>query len=228
MDHRELTGKTEDHLELVPELDVYVHQDICKPLLALKKEAKKEGFDLCVASGYRSYERQERIWNNKTSGKAPVLDSRGEKVDGGTLSPQELVYAVCRWSAIPGASRHHWGTDVDVYDQNALPSSDYKVQLSPQEVEEQGIFAPFHEWLDSRIKNNKTHGFMRPYQRDTGGIYPERWHLSFLKVAGKYQEDYTFDFFCQMLDEASFHLQNIVHIHRQDIYSRFICRNKAD
>ena len=37
-----------------------------------------------------------------------------------------------RWSAIPGSSRHHWGTDLDVYDAAAV-TPDYQVQLTPQE-----------------------------------------------------------------------------------------------
>ena len=225
---QELSGKTEGHVRFLSELGISVHRDICKPLLALRRDAKKEGFDLCVASGYRSYQRQEVIWNNKTSGKTPVLDNQGEEIDAKTLSSTQLVYAICRWSAIPGTSRHHWGTDVDVYDKNALPSPDYKVRLSPMEVEDKGIFAPFHEWLDARIGNDTAYGFTRPYRKDTGGIYPERWHLSFQEVAARYQQDYTFDFFCTMLGEASFNLEDVVHAHREDIYSRFISNGKTN
>ena len=53
----------------------------------------------------------------------------------------------CDFSALPGASRHHWGTDIDVYDANAV-SSDYVVQLSLKEVGSGGVFDSLHKWLD--------------------------------------------------------------------------------
>ena len=51
--------------------------------------------------------------------------------------------------AIPGTSRHHWGTDLDVYDAAALPA-DYRLELSPAEVAPGGLFDSLHRWLDER------------------------------------------------------------------------------
>ena len=36
------------------------------------------------------------------------------------LSPAERIEAILRWSALPGASRHHWGTDLDLIDAHAI------------------------------------------------------------------------------------------------------------
>ncbi|MCZ8486094.1 D-alanyl-D-alanine carboxypeptidase family protein [Vibrio lentus] len=30
-------------------------------------------------------------------------------------SEQQKLSAILRWSALPGASRHHWGCDFDVF-----------------------------------------------------------------------------------------------------------------
>ena len=90
--------------------------------------------------------------------------------------------AILRYSAIPGTSRHHWGTDLDVYDAAALPA-DYRLQLSPQEVAPGGLFDPLHRWLDERMAAGASQGFFRPYARDSGGVAPERWHLSFAPLA---------------------------------------------
>ncbi|NIM47861.1 MAG: D-alanyl-D-alanine carboxypeptidase family protein, partial [Gemmatimonadales bacterium] len=83
-----------------------------------------------------------------------------------------------RWSALPGASRHHWGTDLDVYDLAARPEG-YEVELIPEEVDAGGMFGPLHEWLDGRIAADAAFGFFRPYERDRQGVAPERWHLSY-------------------------------------------------
>ena len=36
--------------------------------------------------------------------------------------------AILLWSALPGASRHHWGTDFDVFDRAAVPP-DYRAAV---------------------------------------------------------------------------------------------------
>ena len=99
-----------------------------------------------------------------------------------SLSAEQQLHAILRFSAIPGTSRHHWGTDLDVFDAAALPQ-DYQLQLSPQEVAPGGMFDPLHCWLDQRMAAGEVHGFFRPYGQDRGGVAPERWHLSYAPMA---------------------------------------------
>lgn len=161
-----------------------VHRAIVAPLSALRADAAKAGFDLRLVSGYRSFDRQLVIWNAKASGTRAVLDSAGVQLDINTLSESELINAIMRWSALPGASRHHWGSDIDVYDAAAVGAG-YAVQLTPDEVADSGVFGPMHQWLDLQFRNGGGHGFFRPYGEDRGGIAPERWHLSYAPLAAK-------------------------------------------
>ncbi len=39
------------------------------------------------------------------------------------LSDLEKCKAMLRWSAVPGASRHHWGTEIDIFDPDLLPEN---------------------------------------------------------------------------------------------------------
>ena len=103
------------------------------------------------------------------------------------MSPEEIVFAILRWSALPGGSRHHWGTDFDVIDAAAVPE-DFRVQLTPEEVADRGVFGPFHCWLDERIAEGKSYGLFRPYAVDRGGVAPERWHLSYAPRAREFQD----------------------------------------
>ena len=89
------------------------------------------------------------------------MDAKGQTVDIEALTPWELAQAILRWSALPGASRHHWGTDFDIYDRRAMPEG-YQIQLTPDEVEGAGLFAPMHNWLDDFLNSDQTH-FYRPY-----------------------------------------------------------------
>ena len=148
----------------------------------LREDAREAGFDLAVASSFRSYERQLAIWNGKASGVRPVHDDAGRPVAMAELAPVAQLHAILRYSAIPGASRHHWGTDLDVYDAAAV-KADYQLQLSPREVAPGGVFDRLHCWLDQRMAAGESRGFFRPYGSDNGGVAPERWHLSYAPLA---------------------------------------------
>ncbi|MEE8116250.1 MAG: D-alanyl-D-alanine carboxypeptidase family protein, partial [Gemmatimonadales bacterium] len=86
-------------------LGARVHEEVVEPFRSLKREARTAGFDLRILSGYRSFEQQLSIWNRKASGKLAVLDGDAVPLDVEALSEQELVFAILRWSALPGASR---------------------------------------------------------------------------------------------------------------------------
>ena len=95
------------------------------------------------------------------------------------LRPAARVAAILNWSAPPGGSRHHWGTEIDVYDRSALKPG-ARLQLVPAEYRTGGPFAELTAWLDD---NMDRWGFYRPYVTDRGGVAPEPWHLSHAPTA---------------------------------------------
>ncbi len=161
-----------------------VHRDIALPWRNLQASAARAGFTLTAASAYRDYDRQLQIWNDKASGLRPVFDDDGHPVPMAQLDDTARLFAILRFSALPGASRHHWGTDLDVYDRAAV-DSDYAVQLTATEVEHPGPFAPLHDWLDQQIANACSEGFYRPYCGQNA-LAAERWHLSHRPTAGAF------------------------------------------
>ncbi|WP_428820506.1 M15 family metallopeptidase [Microbulbifer sp. MCCC 1A16149] len=182
-----LFGLTDAHVILEPVSGQLMHPEALTAFDQLRRDARKAGFDPKVVSGFRDFERQRTIWNAKASGQRPVLDSAGQPLDVARMSPEEIVFAILRWSALPGGSRHHWGTDFDVIDAAAVPE-DYRVQLTPEEVADEGVFGPFHCWLDERIAEGHSYGLFRPYGADRGGVAPERWHLSYAPRAKEFQQ----------------------------------------
>ena len=171
----QLTGKASDHLEevWVGEKAFLVHPKVTHALMTLREAALEAGFDLCVASGFRDYDRQKAIWNRKMSGEAAVLDSHSRPLDAQSLTIAERIHAIMRWSAVPGASRHHWGTDFDVYARNLLPRHT-SLKLEPWEYHT-GHQQPFYLWLSHTLQD---YGFFFPYNTDRGGVAPEPWHIS--------------------------------------------------
>ena len=156
----------------------------------LAADARASGFELRIASAFRSYDRQCAIFNGKACGKRPVFDDADREVDLSSLDRNAQVDAILRFSALPGASRHHWGTDIDVVDAAAVPAG-YEVALSAAEVAPGGVFDPLHRWLDQRIADGESRGFYRPYATDRDGVAPERWHLSYAPLATALQPAMT-------------------------------------
>ncbi|MCZ6831047.1 MAG: M15 family metallopeptidase [Gammaproteobacteria bacterium] len=216
----QLTGQVETHLVYAG--DGRALQTACWEAFGqLQQAAIADGFDLQIASAFRSFERQLEIWNSKVRGERPVHDDQGVNLDLDKLEPLEKVHAIMRFSALPGASRHHWGTDLDVFDAAVVPV-DYQVQLSPAEVAPDGIFAGLHAWLDVRIAADQAFGFERPYGVDGGGVAPERWHLSYAPLARDYLSNLTVAVLVAALRDSGLELLGPVLEHLPEIHRRYV------
>jgi LAS superfamily LD-carboxypeptidase LdcB len=219
-----LTGREDSHLcsaEIAERLGASVHRDVVEPFDELKSHALAAGFDVAIESGFRSFEKQLSIWNRKARGELPVLDNDARPVDIAALSEHDLVFAILRWSALPGASRHHWGTDLDLFDASARPAG-YTIELVPSEYDGEGMFSPFSRWLDERIANGTSGGFFRPYDRDRNGVAPERWHLSYAPLANGFLDMLSTDVLRQTVEASDMLLKRVVLANLDDIMDRFV------
>jgi LAS superfamily LD-carboxypeptidase LdcB len=178
----EILGLTETHLVGVPS-EFYpgrfrARAGAAAALNRLVARAARAGFQLAIASAHRSYDRQLLLFNGKCLGDRPVLSESGRTLDRQAMAPEDWLAAVLRYSALPGTSRHHWGTDFDIWDRAAV-SDDYALQLVPSEYERGGVFGELSAWLDEMIAADDAEGFFRPYDVDRGGVAPEPWHISY-------------------------------------------------
>ncbi len=194
----QLLGQTGQHLHFIDK-SLAIHREMKAPFEALVKAAKADAIELKIASGFRSFERQLVLWNNKFSGKTPIKDINGEIVSPDKLSPLELVHSILLYSALPGASRHHWGCDIDVYAPNLL-ANDYQLQLEPWEYSEQGPLGDLSTWLTQHA--NKF-GFYFPYASYQGGVAHEPWHLSYAPLAQEYQQGFDIELLAKTLDKSA-------------------------
>jgi LAS superfamily LD-carboxypeptidase LdcB len=190
----QLLGVDETHLLPVPRHTlVMMHRQAIGPITELINAAAQAGFNLQIASGFRSFERQLLIWNDKCRGYRPVLDKRGVLLNVESLTLVEKVHAILHWSALPGASRHHWGTDCDIYDAAAI-SPDYRLQLHPDEYIGSGPFVPMMQWLQDWMAQPSTPDFYQPYWEDNHqGIAPEPWHISYRPLASSFARQLSVD-----------------------------------
>jgi LAS superfamily LD-carboxypeptidase LdcB len=132
-------------------------------------------------SSFRDFARQLAIWNGKFSGERPMYDASGVELEAGALTSAQRIDAILMWSALPGASRHHWGTDLDLIDGNADAAA-YRDKLTRKAFAPGGPFAHASEWLETHAAR---FGFFRPYQGVRSAVQPEPWHFSFAPIAEK-------------------------------------------
>ncbi len=194
--------------------------EVLAELALLAAAAKDAGFDLRVASSYRSFARQLLIWNAKAQGLRPVLDSAGQEIDISPLTEVELMWAILRWSALPGASRHHWGTDLDVYDCSRM-APDFQLLLTQAECTGDGPCADFHRWLTAELGSGRW-AFYRPYDKDRGGVATEPWHLSYEPIANQCAQLLTLELLAAQIAASDIQLKAAILANLPEIYRRFV------
>ena len=88
------------------------------------------------------------------------------------LPPMDRARTILMYSSMPGSSRHHWGTDVDIH---SLEPADFQ----------SGKGAEVLTWLR---EHGADFGFVEVYTDDSTrtGYQPEAWHWSYLPLAAPY------------------------------------------
>lgn len=151
---------------------IFLRREAARKLARLITDFRKTYPDkkIWVASAHRNFNRQRHIWEAKWSGQRPV-EGRNLRL----VIPDGLNRArkILEYSAIPGASRHHWGTEVDF---NRLNNRYYQ----------HGAGQTLYHWLQ---KNAARYGFCQPYTAGRGkGHREEKWHWSYQPLATLYQQ----------------------------------------
>lgn len=218
MNELELTGRSRTHIAAVENPACLLHRDAVQSFLDMRAAAAEEGIDLAVTSGFRDFEAQLKIWNEKFRGRRPLYDRSGTALEYAALTEPQIVETILYWSAVPGASRHHWGSEIDVFDRAAL-SDGQKVNLIPVEYEVGGPFAKLTAWLD---RNMQRFGFFRPYRTDRGGVSPELWHLSYAPVSVEALRQLTVDVLQRTLLQSEIEGKALVLERLPEIYRRYL------
>jgi LAS superfamily LD-carboxypeptidase LdcB len=214
----ELTGQARTHIEAVEGLQCLLHARAVKPFLNLRRAARRDGIDLTPASSFRDFARQLAIWNGKFNGQRPMYDASGAKLDPDSLAPEERVDAILQWSALPGASRHHWGTDLDLIDGNATAAG-HEIKLTPEEFAAGGPLAALDRWLETHAPR---FGFFRPFRGVRSGVQAEPWHCSFAPIAEQARRDLTRQILREAIRGAPLMGKDIVLERLDELHERYV------
>lgn len=198
----------------------YLLPEVLADWQLLVKQAQLAGFEPIIVSAYRSYDRQLVIWNAKATGQRPVLDDDDNRVDMDGLTDLQKIHAIMRFSALPGASRHHWGSDFDVMDTATLPPA-YDIQLTASETAPEGVCGAFFEWLDKHLSSPNC-AFFRPYEVDYGGVACEPWHLSHKSAAKPFEAGLTLESLRSRIQGSNIALKDALLANLSMLYEQYI------
>ncbi|QEH17574.1 M15 family metallopeptidase [Histophilus somni] len=217
-----LTGKSREHLISLPNTlsaNHFLQMEVVAAFLQLQQAAKQAGFNLQPVSSFRDFERQRLIWNTKFYGERKVHDDQGKPLDLTALDDWQKAQAILRWSAMPGASRHHWGTEIDIFDPDLLPKGQ-SLQLEPWEYQTGGYFQRLTNWL---LVNAQQFGFYFPFfELKDKKVGNELWHLSYFPIADIYQQQFCPEFLSQAWYEENVAGSEILLKHLDEIFRDFL------
>ncbi len=164
----ELMGKVDIDLHGVKE-GINLRKEAYEAFLAMKKAAYKDGIDLKVVSSYRSFNRQEAIFERKFE-RYTYEDK---------MKPIDAIDKIIEYSTIPGTSRHHWGTDIDIVDGYRKVEGDV---LTPSKFEEGQPYETFKKWMDENSNSYDFHLVYTDNPKRKGFKY-EPWHYSYAPIS---------------------------------------------
>lgn len=152
----------------------YLQKETWTALQKMINAAQQDGVSLKVRSATRNFAAQKRIWEAKWQGQRILSDGVNAAID--IANPVERAKKILEYSSMPGTSRHHWGTDLDLNNFNNA-------------YFEKGKGLKEYEWL---VAHAADYGFCQPYSPKGSerpyGYEEEKWHWSYMPLAKPYTQ----------------------------------------
>jgi len=149
--------------------DINLRKEAHDAFVDMNKAAYQDGIDIKIVSSFRSFDRQLAIFERKYQ----------QFTEDEQLAPIDAIDKIIEYSTIPGTSRHHWGTDIDIIDGNKKVEGDV---LVPSKFEEGGPFEDLKLWMDDYANE---FGFYLVYTNESKrrGFKYEPWHYSYAPLS---------------------------------------------
>ncbi len=155
--------------------NIYLRKECYDAFIKMHNAAKKDNINLIIVSATRNFSSQKYIWESKWNGNRYV---EGKNLSKSITDPVKRAKKILEYSSMPGTSRHHWGTDIDI---NSV-SNNYFETKEGSEV---------YQWLRT---NAHQYGFCQPYTQKgaerPSGYEEEPWHWTYTPLSKPYLEAY--------------------------------------
>ena len=159
----------DDFIQVPPEFStkpMFLRRDVFQMFYKMALQAQQDTIDLKIISATRSFEHQKRIWNYKWN------------ITYNSYPEYKRALKILEYSSMPGTSRHHWGTDIDL---NKLNNAYFSRGKGKKE----------YDWL---MENAHNYGFYQVYTSKTygrTGYHEEKWHWTYAPLSSLYLNYYN-------------------------------------
>ncbi len=149
---------------------IYLQKEVCNKFIEMHNAAKKDSVTILIHSGARNFKDQKELWEYRW---VTIRKDTSEKKN-------KIALEVLQKCAMPSTSRHHWGTDIDIFFQSG---NKYFDTLEGKKQ---------YQWMK---KNAHKFGFHQVYTNKKttkrNGYEEEKWHWSYIPIANKYTKKYA-------------------------------------
>lgn len=166
-DQRNHPDFTKISKEYTSKENIYLRTEAYTQFEKMYAAAKADGINLAIVSATRNFNYQKGIWERKWN--------RSKYMGWEAIKKAQDIL---NYSSMPGSSRHHWGTDIDL---NSLNNDYFR----------SGEGLKIYSWLQT---NGPSYGFHQVYtSKDAGrtGYNEEKWHWSYLPLASDYLRQFN-------------------------------------
>lgn len=139
------------------------------------------GLSISLFSDNRTAAEQRSIWAGKRASAGAMAAERGcTLAPSGAARERSIATCILKYNSMPGSSRHHWGSDVDI---NSAENSYWNGATGKK----------IKTWLDA---NAEKYGFCQPYAGKAAGLRKagyndEAWHWSYMPFAADMLTEYV-------------------------------------
>ena len=148
--------------------NIYLRQEVYEAYERMFEEAWKVGINLQILSATRNFDYQRGIWERKWDRPRYM---GWEDID--------KAVDIMTYSSMPGTSRHHWGTDIDL----CSLRNDWFASAEGARV---------YDWLNL---NAWKYGFRQVYSNKEitvrTGYNEEKWHWSYMPLSSVFLDQYN-------------------------------------
>lgn len=148
---------------------IYLRKSAYTQFVKMHDHAERDGIELVIRSAARNFDYQKGIWERKWTGETKLSGNVDASIE--YIDPFARAKAILLYSSMPGTSRHHWGTDIDI---NNFENSYF----------EHGRGLKEYAWLQ---QNAGKYGYCQTYTvKDSNrpeGYEEEKWHWSYMPIA---------------------------------------------
>ena len=156
-------------IEYADRAGLYIRTEVLEAFIKMYDHAAADDIHYTIRSATRNFDYQKGIWERKWTGKTQLSDGSSAADISSEINRAKKILL---YSSMPGTSRHHWGTDIDL---NSFDNDYFSIGAGLIE----------YQWLQEHAHS---YGFCQTYtdkSNGRAGYEEEKWHWTYTPISNE-------------------------------------------